>query len=82
MKMKLHVDDFVKKVTCAGVSYDSKRGKLMFDSDEKVIAYIKPTSYGIGYYSSTNASVQRIQTEDELKKSIDDVRLKILWMKQ
>jgi len=67
---------------CAEVSYDEKRGKLMFTSDEKVISYIKSTSYGIGYYPSSNAPVQRIRTEEELKRAVDDVRLRILWMKQ
>ena len=80
--MKLHVQDFVKNVICEEVSYDDKRGKLMFDSDEKMIAYIKPTAYGIGYYPSSNAPVQRIRTEEDLKRAIDDVRLKILWMKK
>lgn len=80
--MKLHVDDLVKKVICADVSYDEKRGKLMFTSDEKLIAYIKPTSYGIGYYRSSNTPVNRILTDEDLQRVINDVRLKILWMKQ
>ena len=80
--MKLHVQDFVKNVICEGVSYDDKRGKLMFTSNEKVIAYIKSTVYGVGYYQSSNAPVQRIRTEEELQRAIDDVRLRILWMKQ
>ena len=81
MKMKLYVQDFLKEVECDGVSYDIKKNKLVLGED-KFIAYIKETAYGIGYYSLSNAPVIRLITEEDLKKAIDEVKLKILWIER